>query len=319
MHLVSRADQAMGTFVEIKVWTNQDDAARAAIGEALDEVHRIERLMTTWSDTSDISRVNAAAGKAPVEVSPETLECVKRSLDFSRRSHGAFDISFYALKGLWKFDQDLEAKLPDPAEVQKRIKLIDYRKILVDEARHSIFLKDSGMRINLGGIAKGYAVDRSTAILRQRGFNDAIVQAGGDLMLAGSKSGAPWMAGIRDPRGSRDNYFALAPVTDHAFSTAGDYERFFFIDGKRYHHIIDPKTGYPATRARSVTIWAPDATTADGLDDGVLILGPKEGMKMIEEMGPQVGAVIVDNDNQVHISPSMEHLIQVKHPPTPGP
>ncbi len=318
-HFVARAGEAMGTTVEIKVWTSDDDAARAAIGAGFDEIARIERLMTTWREDSDISRVNAAAGQHPVEVSPETLECVGRSLEFSRRSGGAFDVTFYALHGLWKFDQDLEAKLPDPAEVKKRIKLIDWRKVVIDAGKHTIFLKEAGMRMNLGGIAKGYAVDRATAVLRQRGFKDAIVQAGGDLMLSGSKGGRPWQAGIRDPRGPRDAYFAVATVTDHAFSTAGDYERFFFVGGKRYHHIIDPKTGYPATRARSVTIWAPDATTADGLDDGVLIMGAEAGMKMIDAMGPQVGCVIVDADNQVHVSRSLQGIVQILHPPTPGP
>jgi thiamine biosynthesis lipoprotein len=318
-HFVARAGEAMGTTVEIKIWSGEDDKAQAAIAAAFDEIARIERLMTTWREDSDISRVNAAAGQHPVQVSAETVECVERSLEFSRRSGGAFDVTFYALKGLWKFDQDLEAKLPDPVEVKKRIKLIDWRKIVIDKGKRTLFLKEPGMRMNLGGIAKGYAVDRATAVIRARGFHDAIVQAGGDLMLSGTKAGKPWQAGIRDPRGPRDVYFAVGLVKDHAFSTAGDYERFFFVNGRRYHHIIDPKTGYPATRARSVTIWAPDATTADGLDDGVLILGAKEGMKMIEEMGPQIGAVIVDNDNQVHISKSLEGIVKVLNPPTPGP
>ncbi len=318
-HLVARSGEAMGTVVDIRVWTSDDDKARAAIDAAFDEIARVERLMTTWRDDSDIARLNAAAGVAPVVVSPETLECVKRSLEFSRRSGGAFDVTFYALHGLWKFDQDLDPRLPDPAEVKRRIKLIDYRKLVVDEKKRTLFLKEKGMRVNLGGIGKGYAVDRATKVLRDRGFRDAIVQAGGDLMLAGSKGGRPWQAGIRDPRGERDVYFAIGAVTDHAFSTAGDYERFFFVDGKRYHHIIDPKTGWPATRARSVTIWAPDATTADGLDDPVLIMGWKEGLAMIDQLGPQVGAVVVDADNQVHVSKSMQGIVTILRPPTPGP
>lgn len=318
LHLIGRQGEAMGTIVEIKVWAADDEKARSAIGEAFDEIARIERLMTTWREDSDISRVNAAAGLAPVVVAPETFECLARSLEYSRRSHGAFDVTYYALKGLWKFDQDLEAKLPDPAEVRRRIKLIDYRKLILDEQKRTVYLAAKGMRINLGGIAKGYAVDRATAILRARGYKDAIVQAGGDLMLSGTKSGKPWNAGIRDPRSRRDDYFAVAAVTDHAFSTAGDYERYFFIKGKRYHHIIDPKTGYPATAARSVTIWAPDATTADGLDDAVLIMGAKAGLAMIDAM-PGVGAVVIDNQNQVHVSKSMEGVVTILRQPTPGP
>src|SRR5262249_10242145 len=148
-----------------------------------DEIARIERLMTTWRDDSDISKVNAAAGVAPVAVSPETFECVKRSLEYSRLSGGAFDVSFYALKGLWKFDQDLEPKLPDPKVLKERIALIDYRNIVLDDEQRTIFLRKPGMRINLGGIAKGYAVDRAAALLKQAGFRDGIVQAGGDLYL----------------------------------------------------------------------------------------------------------------------------------------
>ena len=317
-HLVSRAGEAMGTFVEMKVLTTDEAGARAAMGEAFDEVSRIERLMTTWRDDSDISRLNAAAGVQPVKVSPETLECVERSLEYSRLSHGAFDVTFYAMKGLWKFDQDLEAKLPDPAEVKRRIRLIDWRKLIVDKQAGTLFLKEKGMQVNLGGIAKGYAVDRATAILRRHGFKDAIVQAGGDLMLSGSKGGAPWVAGIRDPRAPRDVYFARAPIVDHAFSTAGDYERFYFVAGKRYHHIIDPRTGYPATAARSVTIYAPDATTADGLDDAVLIMGPEKGIAMIDAL-PGVGAVVVDAHNKVWMSKVAKQVVQVLRQPTDGP
>jgi thiamine biosynthesis lipoprotein len=316
-HLVARRGEAMGTFVEMKVWTRDDEGARAAMGEAFDEIARLERLMTTWREDSDISRLNAAAGVKPVKVAPETLDCVERSLDYSRRSDGAFDVTFYALHGLWKFDQDLEAKLPDPAEVKRRIALIDYRKLQVDRAAGTLYLAAKGMAVNLGGIAKGYAVDRATAILRRRGYKDAIVQAGGDLMLAGSKGGAPWQAGIRDPRGPREQYFAVAPVVDHAFSTAGDYERFFLLGGKRYHHIIDPRTGYPATRARSVTIYAPDATTADGLDDAVLIMGPEKGLQMIEQI-PGVGAVVVDARNKVWMSEVAKRIVKVLSDPTDG-
>ena len=316
--LVTRSTQAMGTFVQIRVYTRDVAGAHAAITAAFAEIARLERLMTTWRPDSDISRVNAAAGLHPVAVSPETLECVARSLDYSRLSGGAFDVSYYGLKGLWKFDQDLEARLPDPAELRRRLRLVDYRRIHVDRARGTLFLDGKGMAVNLGGIGKGYAVDRATAILRARGFADAIVQAGGDLMLAGSKGGQPWQAGIRDPRSARDEYFAVAPVIDHAFSTAGDYERFFFVGGKRYHHIIDPRTGYPATAARSVTIFAPDATTADGLDDAVLILGPARGLALIESL-PGVGAVIVDADNRVHVSRRLAGVVVIVHPPTPGP
>ena len=316
--LASRGGEAMGTIVNIRVWARDDARAREAIGRAFDEISRLERLMTTWRDDSDVSKVNAAAGVAPVAVSPETFEVVERAQEFSARSGGVFDITFYAMKGLWKFDQDLDPRLPDPNEIARRRALIDYRKLKLDKEKRTLFLVEKGMAINLGGIAKGYAVDRATDILRKAGFPDCIVQAGGDLMLSGSKGGAPWQAGIRDPRSERDEYFATAPVINHAFSTAGDYERTFFINGKRYHHIIDPRTGYPATEARSVTVFAPDALTADGLDDAALILGPEKGMALIESY-PDVGAVIVDKDNKVHVSKRLEGVVKIARPPTDGP
>ena len=307
----------MGTLVQIRVYTTDEAGAAAAMEAALAEIGRLERLMTTWRPDSDISRVNQAAGVAPVVVAPETRECVQRALEFSRLSGGAFDISYYALQGLWKFDEDLAPRLPDARELRRRLALIDHRRIHLDPTANAIYLERPGMAINLGGIGKGYAVDRATAILRARGFPDAIVQAGGDLMLAGSQDGRPWTAGIRDPRGPREEYFAIAAVTDHAFSTAGDYERFFIKGRRRYHHVIDPRTGYPARAARSVTVWAPDATTADGLDDAILILGPERGLALVESL-PGVGAVIVGADNRVHISSRLKGLITLVHPPTPG-
>jgi thiamine biosynthesis lipoprotein len=174
------------------------------------------------------------------------------------------------------------------------------------------------MAINLGGIAKGYAVDRAVAVLRRAGFPDAIVQAGGDLMCSGSKNGAPWVTGIRDPRGGRADVFAKMMLTNHAFSTAGDYERYFILDGKRYHHIIDPKTGYPATRSRSVTIYAPSALVADAVDDAVFILGWQKGFEMIDKL-EDVGAVVVDDHGKVHISARVKDRVRVEYLPTDAP
>lgn len=319
-HVVTRSGTAMGTALQIRVWSDghrEDAEVEGAIEAALAEISRLERLMTTWRADSDISRVNAAAGQGAVAVSPEVYDVVRRALLYSRLSGGAFDISFDALHGLWRFDDDLTPAVPDAAELRARRRLIDWRRILIEDRGRTVRLATAGMRINLGGIGKGYAVDAAAAVLRQRGFGDNIVQAGGDLMLSGSKGGQPWMTGIRDPRGAAGDYFAVCPVVDHAFSTAGDYERSFILSGKRYHHIIDPRTGYPAQGARSVTIYARDATTADGLDDAVLILGPDKGLKLIEQL-PDVGAVIVTRDNQVVISPRLRGRVQIVRPPTPG-
>lgn len=317
-HLVTRSYEAMGTEVRVSIFTDDDARAGEAAEAAYGEVKRIESLMTTWRPDSEVSRINAKAGAAPVSVSDETLEVIEASLHAARLSGGAFDITFYAMRGLWKFDEDLEPKLPDPAELARRKRLIDYRQVIVDRAQKTVFLKKKGMAINLGGIAKGYAVDRAAAVLKRLGFADAIVQAGGDLLCAGSKDGQPWNAGIRDPRGDKADVFATLQLVDHAFSTAGDYERSFFQGGKRYHHIIDPKTGYPATRSRSVTVYAPTALLADALDDAVFILGWKKGFELIAKLN-EVGAVVVDDRGAVHISPRVKDRVRILHPPKPGP
>ena len=173
-------------------------------------------------------------------------------------------------------------------------------------------------KISLGGIAKGYAIDRAAAILRDHGVEDFMAQAGGDLYVHGLRAdGTPWIAGVRDPRGPEGAYFGTMPVVDHAFSTAGDYERSFIAGGKRYHHIIDPRTGYPATASRSVTIYAKDALTADALDDAVFILGPVKGLELVESID-DAGAVIVDGQNRVFISKRLEGKVKIERPPTDG-
>ncbi len=281
----------------------------------------LERLMTDWERPewapSDVVRINKAAGKSAVKVDAETLAVIETSLEMSRRSEGAFDITFAAMKGLWKFDEDLDPKVPPRDELERRRKLINWRDVVVDRAARTVKLRRAGMRIGLGGIAKGYAVDRGAAVLRADGFSDFMVQAGGDLFVAGQKGPASWMVGVRDPRGGPRDIIARMPIRDHAFSTAGDYERSFVLDGRRYHHIIDPKTGYPATASREVTIYAPTAFLADALDDAVFILGPKKGLALVESF-PDCGALIVDAANQVWISKGLEGKLQRTAAPTDG-
>lgn len=307
----------MGTEVSFAVMTDDEDGAERAIGAAFDEIKRVEDLMTTWHE-SDITRVNDNAGVAPVKVSPETLEVIEMAQKTSKMSGGVFDISFYAMHGIWKFDEDMVKKVPTAAEIKKRLPLVDYRKIIVDHDKSTVFLQKKGMGISLGGIAKGYAVDRAVAILLRAGFPDAIVQAGGDLMCSGSKNGNPWVTGIRDPRGARGDVFARMMLINHAFSTAGDYERFFILDGKRYHHIIDPRTGYPATKSRSVTIYAPNAFLADAVDDAVFILGWQKGFEMLDKLD-DVGAVVVDDKGKVHLSKRVVERVQVDYQPKDAP
>jgi thiamine biosynthesis lipoprotein len=316
--LVTRNGSAMGTEVRISVWTDDEEKADPAIAQAFDEIQRLENLMTTWKPDSEVSRINEAAGEHPVQVSDDTLEVIEMAQKASQLSGGAFDISFYALHGLWKFDEDLEKKIPDKKILAHQLKLVDYRQIKVDHDKKTVFLAKKGMGIGLGGIAKGYAVDRAVKVLREKGFPNAIVQAGGDLMCAGTKGGGPWTAGIRDPRGGRSDVFATLKLMDHAFSTAGDYERYFFLDGKRYHHIIDTKTGFPSMKSRSVTIYAPTALLADALDDAVFIMGWKAGIDLVESID-DVGAVVVDDKGEVHVSSRVKNKLDILRKPTNEP
>lgn len=319
--VVARKYPVMGTEVTFTAFTADPEAADRAFAAAYDEIRRVERLMTDWErpgePESDIVRVNKAAGKRAVKVSPETLDVIRTSLDMSRRSDGAFDITFAAMKGLWKFDEDMDKTIPPADEIARRRKLIDWRDVLVDARAGTVKLRRPGMRIGLGGIAKGYAVDRCSAVLRAQGLHDFMVQAGGDLYVSGSKGAASWMVGIRDPRGAPYDIIARMPIRDHAFSTAGDYERGFVLNGRRYHHIIDPKTGYPATASREVTIFAPTAFLADALDDAVFILGPQKGMALVDSF-PDCATVIVDAHNQVWTSKSLEGKLQRTAAPKDG-
>lgn len=316
-HLIDRTHKSMGTTDHITAWAQDDKTAVAAIDAAFVEIDRIDKLMTTWSPDSDIARINASAGERPVLVSDEVIGLLQRALEVSEQSEGAFDITVGSFSGVWKFDQDNDGTIPAEATVAERRKLVDYHDVVIDVKRRTVFLKRKGQRITLGGIAKGYAVDRAVALLRARGLVDFIVQAGGDMFVSGKKGDRHWRVGIRDPRAQRESYFAMAEVEDHSFSTSGDYERFVIKDGKRYHHIIDPRTGYPADKCRSVTIMAKDATTAEGLSKMIFIWGPEKGIAAIEKM-KDVEAVVVGADNKVTVSKGLQGKLTIIHPPTDG-
>jgi thiamine biosynthesis lipoprotein len=319
---VTGEGRAMGTHLAYAAFTTPTlDAARvqALFDAATAEIIRLEKLMTTWDPTSEVSRINAAAGKEAVAVSPETFDVIREALHASAISDGTFDITFETLHGLWKFDQDLDPHPPTPEAVRAQVRYLGYRHVKIDPAASTVYLDEPHVRIGLGGIAKGYAVDHASKVLQDGGLTTFYAQAGGDLYTRGIKpDGSPWIAGIRDPRGPENDYFATMAVSDHAFSTAGDYERSYVVGGKRYHHIIDPRTGYPAAASRSVTIWAPNAFIADEIDDAVFILGPKRGLALVESLDG-VGAVIVDARNRVWTSQRLEGQIHPVHPPTDAP
>jgi FAD:protein FMN transferase len=317
---IQYSDHAMGTNVTVWLWTADERGASQAADAVFTEMKRLDKEMTTWDPASEVSQINTAAGTKPVKVSDETYKVIERAVDVSKRSKGLFDITVGAFKGLWKFDQDMDGTLPDPAEVKKRLALVNWKDIVLDPRQHSVFLRRKGMSITLGGIAKGYAVDKCVEILRQRGFTDFMMQAGGDMYIAGKKGKDPWWVGIRDPRGAANTSFAIAPIEDHSFSTSGDYERGFVKDGVRYHHILDTRNGQPAQASRSVTIRAKDAFTADAWSKVMFIMGPKDALELIKhEKLTDFEVVWVDDQNKVVMTDGIRGVIKILKDPTPGP
>jgi len=314
-------DEAMGTSLHFVAYTTAevDEATtRTAIAKAIAEMRRLESVLSEWKPDSQIGQVNAHAGEW-VAIGPEAAAVIERGLWAGNLSRGGFDITFQALSKVWKFGSAQEDKpqLPSRAVVASLRKLVDYRRVELDQPGGRVRI-GKGQQLGLGGIAKGYIVDQAAKVLHECGVQGFLAQAGGDLFGSGRKpDGSPWVSGVQDPRGAPGQFFAVIELTDHAFSTAGDYARSYVVGGKRYHHIIDPKTGYPATACRSVTIWAPDATTADGVDDAVFILGPEEGLKLVESLDG-VGAVIVDAQNRVFISERVKTKVKVLKSPTDG-
>jgi thiamine biosynthesis lipoprotein len=314
-------ENAMGTSVTFVAFTTplvDDTAARNAMAKAFAEIVRLEAILSEWRKDSDIGRINQTPGEW-VKVGPESLEVTKKGVWAGSVSEGVFDITFQAMSDVWKFGSasDPKPRVPTRAEIEPRRKLVDYRRVELDDTASSVRV-GKGQQLGLGGIAKGYIVDRAARVLRDAGLDAFLVQAGGDLYGAGKKpDGSPWVSGIQDPRGSVGEFFATIALENHAFSTAGDYARSYVVNGKRYHHIIDPRTGYPATACRSVTVWAEDAFVADVVDDIVFILGPEKGLPLVESL-EGVGAVIVDAKNRVTVSRRLEGRVTVFRPPTDG-
>jgi FAD:protein FMN transferase len=313
---VHRSHFTMGSQVTITAYVDDEARAVAAFEAAFAEFDRLDKLLTVWTPDSDVSKINAAAGTSAVKVSDDTFDAISRALALSGLCEGKFDITFGGLSGLWKFDHDQDDAIPSDADIAARLPLIGWEMVTIDAAAKTVKLEKAGMKMHLGGIGKGFGVDHAVAILKQAGLTDFMVQAGGDLYVAGRHGDRAWRVGIRDPRGPPSAYFAAAEVTDATFSTSGDYERFFIKDGKRYHHIIDPDVGRPAMASRSVTIMAKDATLAEGLSKCVFILGPEKGLKLADAT-PGVGVVIVDADNRVHISKRLEGKVRLDHQPSP--
>lgn len=314
-HLVERSRLSMGSQLRLAAWTADEPRALAAFEDVFRDFDRLDSLLSVWREGSDVLRMNAAAGDHPVPVSAETRAVLLAARQASEWTNGKFDITFGALADIWKFDHDQDNTVPDAGAIRARLPFVDFHLIEVDGAAGTAYISRKGSRVHLGGVGKGYAVDRAVDVLRGRGFKDFVIQSGGDLYVSGLNDRTPWRLGINDPRGKAGQSFAMLDLSDGTLSTSGDYERFFMKDGRRYHHLIDPDTGEPARGCRSVTIVSNRAVLSDVLSTGVFILGPADGMALIEKL-PDVEGVIVSSTNQVLISSGLKNRVTMVAPPT---
>ncbi|MFK8016000.1 MAG: FAD:protein FMN transferase [Gammaproteobacteria bacterium] len=294
---VSGEAAIMGTSIRVELWEPESGAGDALIDAVMDEMHRIDYLMSTYKPTSKVSDVNARAAKSPVVLDDELYELIQRALSFSDLTDGAFDITYESVGQYYDYRKGMR---PDDATRLEAARAIDFRNVVLDGSTREIRFARDGVKINLGGVAKGYAVENAVKILRKRGVTSAIVTAGGDSRILGDRRGRPWTVGIRDPR-DRDGLITRIPLQDEAISTSGDYERFFESDGVRHHHILKPDTGDSARALRSVTIIGADATMTDALSTGVFVLGREKGLALIERL-EDFEAVIIDKSGALHYS-----------------
>ncbi|MFO1504514.1 MAG: FAD:protein FMN transferase [Steroidobacteraceae bacterium] len=296
-----REESIMGTRCAVELWATDRNAGNAAIEAVFADMRRIDALMSTYKPDSEVSRVNDNAAKEPVAITAELFGLLQTSVQYSGLSKGAFDITYASVGYLYDYRQHFH---PDEKTIAAALPSIDYRQLRLDPVKRTVAFGKPGMRIDLGGIAKGYAVDRGIQILKDRGFTHSMVNAGGDTRVSGDRFGKPWIVGIRHPD-RKDEIAMRIPLVDAAFSTSGDYERFFDEGGVRYHHIIDPKTGHSPHAVRSVTVIASNATRTDGLTKTVFILGPKDGIDFINSL-PDADAIVIAADGKVSYSKGLQ-------------
>ena len=301
-----KAERLMGNTFEITVVANDEKWANEKIELAVAEIKRIEKLLTTFDDNSQTNQINRNAGLSAVKIDKEVFELIKRSLKISSITDGAFDITYGSIdKKLWNFDRSMTS-LPDAATAKTMIRLINYRNVILDETQCTVMLKEKGMRIGFGGIGKGYAAEMAKALLKKEGVTSGIVNASGDLSAWGMQANnKPWTIGIANP----DNAhlpFSYLNITDMAIATSGNYEKYAIIDGKKYSHTINPKTGMPVTGIKSVTIISPNAEIADAMATPVTIMGIKAGINLINQVH-HLACIIIDDNNNIFSSKNI-HL-----------
>ncbi|MFT3930044.1 MAG: FAD:protein FMN transferase [Spongiibacteraceae bacterium] len=290
----------MGTAVSVELWADDDKTAQAAIEAVMQEMTRIDQTMSPYIETSELALINREATQHPVKISAEMMHLLKTSVHYSEVSHGAFDITFASVGYMYDYRNHIK---PTDAQIASHLNAIDYRSMQLDDKASTVYFMKPGMRIDLGGIAKGYAVDQGADILLARGIKNAIVTAGGDSRILGDRRGRPWMVGIKNPREENKSAVAL-PLEDTAISTSGDYERYFMDGERRVHHIINPKTGKSATGIRSVSVLAPHGIDTDALTKPLFILGVQRGMEIIDKI-PGVDAIVIDDQGQMFYSKNL--------------
>jgi thiamine biosynthesis lipoprotein len=294
---IKTEEAIMGTAINVELWCDDNSAGQAAVVAVMEEMHRIDRLMSPHKSDSELSIINRDASHKAVPVCDEMMRLLKRAAYFSEISQGAFDITFAAVGRL--FDYRLR-KRPSDAQLEQARQAIGYQHLILDEQMQTVRFNKPGMCIDLGGFAKGHAVDNATRLLRQRGIANANVSAGGDSRVIGDRRGRPWMIGVRDPANA-EQIIAMLPLIDTSISTSGDYERYFDEDGVRFHHLIDPFTGRSPKSVRSVTILAEDGLTTEAFSKIVFVSGIEKGLSLIETQ-KNIDAVIVDADGKLHYS-----------------
>ena len=295
-------DGIMGTRITVELWAEDPAKGEQAIDAVLDEMRHIDETMSTYKPTSEVSQVNAKAADWPMRISKELFDLLTTAKEYSVITEGAFAITYASVGYMYDFPKHVR---PNEEQISRALPAVDYRHVILDPKNQTVQFSQKGVRIDLGGIAKGYSVDKGIEVLQSLGFTRAYVGAGGDSRIIGDRFGTPWIVGIRDPRKGEGNVIARIPLVDAAISTSGDYERFFEENGTRYHHIIDPHTGHSASKVRSATVIGPYATRTDGLSKTAFVLGPEKAMEIYNRLD-DIDAIIVKLDGTVVYSKGMQ-------------
>lgn len=291
----------MGTEVSVCLWHEDIATANEIVEQVLAEAERIDNLMSTYKEDSRISEINRLAAQSPVAAGEELFDLIRRSLDISVLTRGAFDITYESVGQHYDFRN---RQRPDAETIEAERQLTNFRFVELDQAAGTVSFREEGVRINLGGIAKGYVVERGVSILRSRGVEHGLVTAGGDSRLLGDRRGQPWMVGIRNPR--QEGQVAITvPLEDEAISTSGDYERYFVEGEVRYHHIIQPSTGEPAGGVHSASVFGPDAVITDALSTSVFVLGVDQGLRLISTL-PDYESIVIDDQGRIYYSDGLQ-------------